>query len=85
MFYVDADVSLFTKLSTEDERMVQGTKQDIGGYYYPNPSKTEKAMRPSEKVRPGRQLSSALFLRHQIVSYPRSVLLAVTLTVVSHP
>jgi isocitrate dehydrogenase len=25
----------------------QGKPQDIGGYYQPDPSKTEKAMRPS--------------------------------------
>jgi len=38
------------KSIVEDLVKCQGTKQDIGGYYYPCPKKTEKAMRPSEKL-----------------------------------
>lgn len=38
------------KAIAEDLIKCQGAKQDIGGYYYPCPAKTEKAMRPSEKL-----------------------------------
>jgi isocitrate dehydrogenase len=31
----------------EDLIKCQGSQQDIGGYYHPCPTKTEKAMRPS--------------------------------------
>ena len=38
------------KTIAEDLIKCQGSKQDIGGYYYPDPAKTEKAMRPSAKL-----------------------------------
>lgn len=38
------------KSIAEDLIKCQGSKQDIGGYYYPNPKKAEAAMRPSAKL-----------------------------------